>query len=389
MTPVQTTPPSSTDSSLLGKRPHAAISAEDPALKRQKIEKAEAPDFSIVPNEVIQRILSFLKAFPLVCFGATCKRFFWLEGHASLWQELCLHAKLSVKEDSSYREEFLSAIANDSSRAYMSRARFFTDGTYIGVNKALALKCLYHVTYKERGLALCKLVSEIAIEAVLQKRSILPDDELFDADDFPPGEIDALYDELDEIIAEPNLSKSAKISARLFKTLMEFNDRSPPEGRYSSTWHDLNRIRLDEEVNPRDRVTAKYLLCSLFYRDFNMWEQQDFVAFHRNPNNELSGPERIRLLKECVVDKEAPLWIHQAAKFHIASAQASADPETSADQEAYEMLESLRTSTHLTQQVDLEEIERLMSAFRDQGRVESAQEAHEGPQSIQNRSDKA
>ncbi len=366
------TRPSSTDVSLLGKRIHSGFSEGDPALKRQKIEKAEAPDFFVIPAEVIQRIFSLLKAFPLVCFGATCKRLFWLEGRASMWQELCLRAKLSVKEDFSYRKEFLSAIANNNSQAYMSQARFFTDGTHIGIDRTRALEYLCDVIKRETALTSRKIASEIAIEAVLQKRSILPDDEFFNENQFPSGKIDAIYDELEKIMADTYPSKSVKTSARLFYTLMKFNDFSPPKAVYSCTWDDLNRIRLDEEVNPRDRVTAKYLLCCLDYQNF--WDEEDFLAFYGNPNHVLSWPEHIKILKECVADKEAPLWIHQAAKFQIAEVQESMDREPIADQQAYEILESLSASTHLTEQVDLEEIETLMKAFRDQGRVGSASE---------------
>ncbi len=351
-----------------------------PSSKRQKTTKWVVLDencgaFRLIPDEVVYRIFSHLNASTLVRAGITCKRFLPIADRAPMWEELCLNAKLSLEKVDSFRLTFLSAIAKENPDAYLSKAHFFSRGTYTKENPIhtldsyiRTLACLDHainmdpVVWKEGSF------SERQIETVFKKEALFLTNREFNRSQFAPGQIQTTYDQLKYIASNcPHKDKAARAS--ILYTVMMMNDRDFPTVSISQIWAAFNTIRLDEQVSDQVRKTAKYML-SLFtvIKSTDRWEPRDFEEFKQS-QRDLPNAERVKILKECIADPAAFTWCSELAKSSLAYIRFFNLTKEITDKEAYEMLESLKNTPYLFSEIDPEFIEERMQAFRNQNRV--------------------
>ena len=273
---------------------------------------------------------------------------------------MCQHAKLSVKEEASYRLAFLSAIAQDNFDAHCSRARFFSNGKYTNINKMRALTCWDQAINIDAFWNGTKF-SDRQITAVLKKARMFFSFEDFRKTAFVPGQIDTIYSQLESIIT---FSHSTKIAAQaiLLQTVMKINDPALMAIRYSSIWNALNIIRQSEQASKvRDR--AEYMLAFLpAFKQNHRWERADLGQF-RGRHLDLPNAERIRIFKQCIADSTAPLWSHQIAKIQLVLLRRKQNIEEITDEEAYEMLQSLEKAPFLISSIPMKTVEELLGEF--------------------------
>ncbi len=371
--PLPLIPSADPSGSLKRPRPEFSDSEEIHLSKRAKTDGRVVLDencgsFRPIPDEVVNYILSCCKASALARIGTTCKRLFYLTDRAPMWRELCAIAKLSVKEGDSYRWEFLSAIRRENPDAYRSRACFFTMGKYTQVDHARALACWDHAINMEPFLTKNRAFSESQIDTVFQKGELFFNPFDFDKSTYAPGQIHALYDQLEHIF-DTCSSKDKAAKAWLLHTVMQIND-SQIMLSYSAFWNVFHDIRHNQQVSDAVRNSAEYLLGLLvhFKPDNKRWNPEDLAQFRQN-QGELPDAERGRILKKCLNDNTAPLWMHQVAKVQIADLRLLGTTEEITDKEAYEMLESLKNSTNLIPILYRAVLERIMQQFKDQKRI--------------------
>ncbi len=376
-------PPANPSSFFSLKRPRSEPTTPDtdlaPSSTRQKttawvVLDENCGDFRLIPDEVVYRIFSHLNASTLVRAGISCRRFLPIADRVPMWRELCLDAKLSIKEGDSFRLAFLSAIAKENPDAYIAKAYFFSMGAYTKENQShvlgcyrRALSCLDHAinmdpVWEQNAL------SERQIEIVFKKEALFLTNQEFLRSWFAPGQIQTTYDQLDYIVSCPHKDKAARAS--LLYTIMMMSDRDFPTLSISSVWDQLNTIRLDEQADDQVRKTAKYMLSFFsLIKPTTRWEQADFAQFIQS-QRDLSHAERAKILKECIADPTALPWCNQVAKMSLVYMRLhNHSTEEITDKEAYGILESLKNAPHLFSSIDQELIEERMQAFRDQKRV--------------------
>ncbi len=352
-------------------------SEEAPVSKRQKIVDwmvlyENSGDFLPIPDNVVNLILSYCKASALVRMGTTCRRFLYFADRAPMWRELCKHAKLSVKENASYRLEFLSAIAEEDEDAYSAKAFFFTNSNYIKPNWPYALDCLDHIINNDSFKKTSGLLSMRQLAAILKKGELFFRDSPFDRSAFSPEQISSLYDQLECIVDRCSLQDMVA-KAALQHTVMKINDSALAAISYTSCCYTLNSIRLDRrKFIDIHRNTAEYLLGVLcFWKEAGRWDHGDFSRF-REFGNELPDAERSSILKKCLADITIDLhypWILQLAKMGIATMRLQSKTEEITDKQAYEILESLKNNPSRIPTITMKTIEDLMQSFRDQKRI--------------------
>ncbi len=359
-------PPADPSHAVKRTRSESSLPEEAPPSKRQRTDDwmvlcENSGSFYPIPNEIINHILSCCKASALVRMGTTCRRFLYVTDRAPMWKELCEHAKLSVKEEASYRLAFLSAIAQDNFDAHCSRARFFSNGKYTNINNMRALTCWDQAINIDAFWNGTKF-SDRQITAVLKKAKMFFSFEDFRKTAFVPGQIDTIYSQLESIIT---FSHSPKIAAqaRLLQTVMKINDPTLIPITYSSIWNALNTIRQSEQASKvRDR--AGYMQA--FLRDFKQnhrWERSDLGQF-RGRHLDLPNAERAKIFKQCIKDSTAPLWCHQIAKILLVLLRRSHNIEEITDEEAYEMLQSLKKAPFLISTISMNTVDVLIEEFR-------------------------
>ncbi len=302
--------------------------------------------FCPIPDDAIDLILSYCKASALVRMGTTCRRLFYLADRTPMWRELCHVAKLSVKEGASYRRAFLSAIARQTPDAYTSQACFFSNNKYTQVDKVRALACCdYAINMQPFSMNDCAF-SERQIEAVFQKGELFFNPFDFKKSTLAPGQIDALYDQLGRMI-ETCSSKDKVAKARLLYMVIQINDLGLALLPYSYFWHACDGIRKDQQVSDEVRNAAEYLLAFLpKWKPDGRWEPTTLAQFRQN-QGELSLAERGKIFKKCLNDQAATPWMHPMATIYLALMRVFKETEEITDEEACEMLESLKNSPSL------------------------------------------
>ncbi len=348
-------------------------SEDAPPSKRQRTDGwlflcENSGNFCPIPDETMNHMLSYCKASALGRIGTTCRWLLYLADRAPMWRELCLHAKLSVKEGASYRLEFLSAIAKEDYQAYMSKAHFFSTDKYTKVNKARVLAyldCAIAMDYFPDQSAF----SERQIEAVFQKCHLFF--EGWRGELFIPGQIDPIYNQL-KIIKQthPDCSGSLSRTASVFFMFMHIKQISKALPlRYSVCWNELNKIRLDKDESHSNRQTAKFLLSFMPLSSPTKWVGRNLAAFRNHPGD-LPEAERVEIFQELLADAEIPSYIREDAKYLMANMRLENRTEKITDQEACDMLESLTNVFRISSNPrSLARIQAKIQAFRDQGRV--------------------
>ncbi len=347
----------------------SALADSDRASKRQKTDNRgvlyeNSGDFYPIPDEVIQRLFSYLRASPLVLAGITCRRLLHLADRASMWKELCARAQLPVAEGASYRLEFLSAIHMENPDAYISKAYFFSTGGYAQRNKIRALAFLDHAINTDTFLEKNAL-SERQIKAVFQKKGFFRDPtSMFSPFKYAPGQITTLQAQLTQILTTCPLG-TVQSTVILFQLFLLMKDASNTGHiPYSIIWKGLNSARLDERASERDRRTASYALCFMPALSRARWDPADLAHFQANHCG-LSYEESIEILKECMADPGATKTERQFAKYLMLRTHQYVKPtQLMTDQEAYALLESLNNERYLCRAIDRKELESMMKKLK-------------------------
>ncbi len=359
-------PPADSSNAVKRTRSDSSDSKEAPSSKRQKTDDwmvscENSGNFCPIPDDVVNYILSCCKASALVQMGATCRRLLYLADRAPMWRELCAIAKLSVKEESSYRRAFLSAIAENNFDAHCSKAHFFSNGKYTAINNWRALTCWDQAINIDAFWHGPKF-SERQIAVVLKKANLFFRFDDFAKSAFAPGQIDVLYGQLLHIITTCP-AKDTVAEAHLLQRAMHINDVTLLAIPYSIIWNDFNTIRRDTQASQPVRDKAEYMLAFLStFKLAHKWHAEDLTQFQQN-QGDLPDAERAKIFKQCIKDSTAPLWCHQIAKILLVLLRRNHNIEEITDEEAYEMLQSLKNASSLISTIPMNTVDELIEEF--------------------------